>query len=160
MNKVVSISDEVSKEIRREAERLCLDINISFRVSKIRNLLLGRKPSLDSQNNIVDILEEKGTVYSITCKKCVGQKVNYIGETGRKLSCRISEHLCGYSDTCRRSPVRLHADSSHGSCGPDDWNVEILSRVKNVVDRKISEAQFIRRLNPNLNVNRGITYIR
>ena len=90
----------------------------------------------------------------------IGNKCEYIGETKRKLNQRIAEHLTEYTDINRRSQVFQHAKNVHGECSSSNWKVEVLGRETREVERKIKEAKFIGQINPKLNMNQGITYIR
>ena len=153
------VNEEVSRGIRKEARRLGLDLNIAFRVNKIKDIILGLnsdKVNLKGDN----ILSERNIIYKLTCKRCKGHKVEYIGESKRSLNKRVSEHLCAFTDVNKRSQVYQYADITHGSCSSNDWSVDILAREPDELKRKIKESKLIGHLNPKLNLNGGITYIR
>ena len=130
-----------------------------FKVTKIKDVLLAvrKRPKISIPTTPLD---EAGVVYKLTCTKCPKGKSFYVGETGRSLNKRQTEHFCNYSKLKTRSPIFQHSLTQHGACHKNDWTVEIFARQTDGLKHKISEAQFIRTLNPTLNLNSQISHVR
>ena len=85
--------------------------------------------------------------------------VDYIGETGREVRLRFNEHFNSIKNCTKETdpskPLALHFREKHVNLVHKNMNVpisiEILSRPKDYVDRKLSESIFIRKLKPKLN---------
>ena len=92
--------------------------------------------------------DQTGVVYHIPCSDCSSV---YIGETGRKLKCRLKEHKSIAPSAT--SQVSAHAKSGHSI----DWDaVKILEKDSRNDTRKIREAIHIRRdTDPKINTSRG-----
>ena len=87
-------------------------------VTKIKDVLLDLNKTSPKQRD-VPTLAQKGVVYALECKLCQDSNTVYIGETKRKLSVRIAEHLCQYQNMDRRSPVCKHALEVHNRIDED-----------------------------------------
>ena len=103
---------------------------------------------MSSQFSIKDKVENQhqhNVVYEATCPEC---PATYIGETGRRISERITEHA---SKDKNSHLLRHSKDNGHKPI--DMNNVKIIgSNYKNYFKRKISEALFIKQKTPSLNV--------
>ena len=88
-----------------------------------------------------------GVVYEIECLTC---KATYIGETGRSLSVRISEHMAGKRRESLMTPLGRHRREAHGG---RDYSVKcsILAHESEISARKTLEAFWIFSRNPSMN---------
>ena len=89
-------------------------------------------------------------VYSISCSSC---PATYIGETGRTLATRLSEHkrCVRLGDTNNALFCHLR-DNNH----PIDWSsARLLFSAKNPHTRKLVEAAYIHQTNNNMNLSPG-----
>ena len=94
--------------------------------------------------------KQSGIVYEITCSDC---DAVYIGESGRKLEKRLSEHKSTAGRS--KSAIREHVIRSKGH--QIDWeNVKVLEREPKEFSRRILEAIHIRTLKPKLNRDKGL----
>ena len=75
---------------------------------------------------------------------------NYVGETGRSLGVRMSEHTDGKHQS---SAIHEHTQNTGHRLGMDD--VRILQREEKWFPRKIKEAMEIHKKQPPLNRDRG-----
>ena len=77
----------------------------------------------------------KEVVYQIPCQDCDSV---YIGETGRSLGKRITEHKCAVKTGDRKNGVAVHAwDEGHRV----DWEgVKILESEPHYLKRRVLEA--------------------
>ena len=92
-----------------------------------------------------------GVVYNIKCKECQSE---YIGETGRQLKTRLSEHRRPSSSEQDSAVYEHHIKKRHEI----DWdNVSILDRDNNTMARKVREALHIWQHTPSMNRDRGYT---
>lgn len=92
-----------------------------------------------------DKLTKRGVVYSIPCEPC-GKA--YIGETGRPIKTRISEHKTAVKYTrTDQNAVAEHRVACN--CTPNFENVSILAMEENRFKRQIREALEIRKAGGN-----------
>ena len=106
-------------------------------VNTIRSILVHPKDRTDK-------LKKCGVIYRLKCKVC-GE--SYIGETGRCLCTRITEHK--KTGTALREHV---LKTKHDI----DWDgVEVVSDESNFLQRKIKESINIRKEDPKLNRDQG-----
>ena len=93
-----------------------------------------------------------GVVYKITCNDC---NEFYVGHTGRPAHARASEHRCSARNPLAKSyvakPFAVHSTSCHSS-NPVSLSGTILDIEPNTIRRKISEALFISKLKPSINI--------
>ena len=88
-----------------------------------------------------------GAVYQIECLAC---HATYIGETGRLLSVRISEHLASKKRQSLLSPLGRHRKEDHN--GTDfEVSCTILAIEGNITARKALEAMWIITCDPKMN---------
>ena len=87
---------------------------LAFKNFNMANLLINNK--IDK----VDILEQSG-VYELRCNDC---NATYIGETGRQLAIRISEH----KKNVTKSNMGKHLAATHHVL--NDSNVKILHKTR------------------------------
>ena len=76
----------------------------------------------------------------IECKRC---HIRYVGETGRKLRTRISEHVL---HILHDDPTSV-AQHFTRSCSLPDFSFTALERAPNATKRKKKEERWMRRLN-------------
>ena len=99
----------------------------------------------------------KNVVYKILCKECkkVHKSYFYIGETSRPIRERYKEHLSNARLRTLGTALGEHVLDLHSELGHKQINsnfqIEILSRNRDVADNKIDESIKIRDQNPNLN---------
>ena len=88
-----------------------------------------------------------GVVYQIECLNC---HAFYIGETGRPLSVRVSEHMASKRRRSLVSPLGKHRQEDHN--GSDfDVSCTILAIEHDTAARKTLEASWILARNPRMN---------
>ena len=95
--------------------------------------------------------ETSHPVYTITCYLC---NEVYIGESSRTLSHRLGEHL-RYAQNLNSTSYRdevlaLHYPDQHAGLQPS-LSFKLLAVERSTITRKISEALYIQRFNPQLN---------
>ena len=85
-------------------------------------------------------LKKKGVVYKIPCRDC---KSGYIGEMGRSLQKRITEHKYAVKTNDRKNSIAVHAwDMGH----QPDWDAaEILAIESHYQKRWVLEAIWIQK---------------
>ena len=95
--------------------------------------------------------ETSHPVYMITCNLC---NEVYIGESSRTLSHRLSEHLRyarnPNSTSYRDEALAVHYRNQHAGLQPS-LSFKLLAVERSTITRKISEALYIQRFNPQLN---------
>ena len=75
--------------------------------------------------------DQSGVVYQLKCKDC---SATYIGESGRKLEKRLSEHKSSAASS--KSAVREHVVRSRGH--EIDWTgVKVLERESKELSRRV-----------------------
>ena len=103
--------------------------------------------------NVPGSCRKMGCVYQITCS-CGS---SYIGESGRALSARISEHQRALWNPGKKSyvdtPLARHRVAAHHDDTPD-IRVTILGVETDTVRRKILEAIWIKRVRPQINIKK------
>lgn len=116
-----------------------------------------------------ECVDKYGCVYSLGCRDCAeihGKPCIYVGETARSLNVRIKEHMkplstsvINSSDTCC-SAVALHSNTVHGKQPSiSSWEIKILDFSPRTQDRKVLEAAWIKKTNPNLNRDKGVQFL-
>jgi len=113
--------------------------------------------SLNKLNSLIKVLKDplpntqkKNVVYKICCKDC---DASYVGQTGRLLKTRVSEHLNHIRRNTTTPSVitdhRMHLNHDF------DWNkVMVLDTERFYHKRLISEMIYIKRQNNGLNLQR------
>ena len=116
-------------------------IQVHFKPSQtVRKVLVHPKDKDDKD-------KKSGVIYKVTCGDSNCNEI-YVGETGRTLGERASEH--------QKAPSALHSHHlSKGHSLPSMDQVSILSREGHKFLRFIKESIFIRLLSPSLNRNIG-----
>ena len=125
---VPGVSDAIARNIRKAG------VTVHMKPSNtIRSRLVRPKDKVDK-------MEQSGCVYQIKCDDCDS---NYVGETSRRLSERISEHHRS------SSPVGHHVQYNKHSFSSD--SVSILHKEQDWFRRGVAEALKIEEQSPNLN---------
>ena len=120
------------------------DVRITF---SSKNTL---RSSLSRVKSSIPLTERSGVIYSIPCS--CGR--TYIGETGRSLQTRITEHKRAVRIGDPKNAISVHANSTGHSI---EWNNgEILAYESNLPRRKIREAIIIRQTRNSLNTDPGV----
>ena len=161
--KVPYISEFVSYEILRFVKRRGLKISVTFTPGrKLQDIFCKSRPldgsKCTSNNcNICQMLEDNVNcytshpVYMITCNLC---NEVYIGKSSRTLSHRLSEHLRyarnPNSTSYRDEALAVHYRDQHAGLQPL-LSFKLLAVERSTITRKISEALYIQRFNPQLN---------
>ena len=96
-------------------------------------------------------LKQSGTVYELSC---LHYDPLYIGETGRKLEKRLSEHK--FRAAGSKSAVNEHVTRSNNIHQIDWDNVKVLEKEPKDFPRKVLEGIHIRKKGPNLNRDKGL----
>ena len=88
--KLPFINERINKSLVRILRDEKINARITFKTRNIYNLTFSQSKDLD-----IEPLEQRGIIYEIVCKTCElnNTKINYIGETGRRLSDRLKEHF-------------------------------------------------------------------
>ena len=161
--KLPYISEDLSNQICKFIRRHKLPVTVIFTPgTKLREIFRRSRPYDKPQCNVNNCnvctrLHEdndcsvKAAVYCITCKLC---NQRYLGETGRTIHERLSEHLRyannptsnSYSDEA----LAQHYANFHPSA-LSDLSFSILCKETNVIKRKILESYFINHLKPEIN---------
>ena len=105
-------------------------IQVAFKPNKtLRNILVHPKDPIPKDS-------QTGAIYKISCNECSS---SYVGETGRQLSVRVSEHRKALtSGNLDKSAVALHSAENLHSI---NWSeVKILDKIQDFKCRKIREA--------------------
>jgi hypothetical protein len=145
------IDAATNNEIKKICEKYKLEGNICFKSIKLYNLT-------DTQTKrckIDNILNMKAVVYKMKCNACNGKEVSYIGETGRLLKTKVSEHFTLYKNRSRLSEVGAHCIDVHGQIDRNNWSIFVIHQEIEEFDRKIKESCYINNQNPSLNVSKG-----
>ena len=109
-----------------------------------------RRQLMFSLKDKTEIEDQSGVVYQLSCKDC---NASYIGESGRKLGKRLSEHKSGAASS--KSAVREHVVRSGGH--DIDWTgVKALERESKEFYRRVLEAIQIKTKGLNLNRDEGL----
>ena len=137
----------------KQGELITKDINKI--VSKISNKKVTAKVSFKSKKlcsffNVKDKTELKhkhNLVYKVTCPDC---PATYIGEAGRRLQERVEDH--GSRD--KNSHVLKHSlERGHNTVKLENFNI-LGTNFYTETQRKVSEAFFIKRQMPTINIQR------
>ena len=129
----------------------------------IRSLVVHPKDKLKTD-------QKAGVIYKIPCQQC---DKSYVGETGRILKDRISEHERDVRLNSKHQYTRSQRKQSEGEfnksaitdhCNKENhtiaWDqVKILSQESNTTARRIKEAIAIKRCTSNMNRNEGTHYL-
>ena len=96
-------------------------------------------------------LKKKGVVYKVPCRDC---ETCYIGETGRSLQKRITEHKYSVNNNDRKNGIAVHAwDMGH----QPDWNAaEVVDMEPHYWKRHVLEAIWIQNTSQTCNLDRGM----
>ena len=97
--------------------------------------------------------EEKlrGVVYKVPCSDF---NAVYVGETKRTLKVRLSEHRQAVKSGNTNNGIAVHVQDSNHTI---DWKgATVEKRVSGYWQRRTEEAIEIRRMNPNMNLDRGL----
>ena len=96
--------------------------------------MLFRSQQFSTKSRKISALNQEGVVYSVNCS-C---GLPYIGETGRRLICRISEHKSAVRNACNKTGLDRHVNFTGHKI---DWNsVKILSFQAQSIERKLEES--------------------
>ena len=115
---------------------------------KFRNIIrLGKDP--------IDKLENVGIIYKISCNDC---NAVYIGQSGRQLKKRISEHKYYIKVGNENSALVEHINVSDHSF--NFTNVKILDRENNRTKREFLEMLHIHTHNNNINRKQDILFLK
>jgi len=103
---------------------------------------------IKEQKDNVSKLSQMNVVYKLSCKEC---DATYVGQTGRTLKIRISEHRNHINrNTITQSVIIEHRLNFFHEF---DWDsVEILDRERFLTKRLISKMIYIKRQNNNFNL--------
>ena len=161
--KLPYISEDLSNQICKFIRRHKLPVTVIFTPgTKLRDIFCKSrpydKPQFNTNNcSICNRLHEdsdcsvKAAVYCISCNLC---NQRYVGETGRTIHERLSEHLRytnnptsnSYSDEA----LAQHYANFHPSA-LSDLSFSVLCKETNVIKRKILESYFINHFKPEIN---------
>jgi hypothetical protein len=99
-----------------------------------------------------DFVKKKGIVYELSCNECSGV---YIGESKRKVSCRIREHKKDCVTGNKHNALAEHVQKTNHTI---DWDhVKIIANETNWIKRRVREALCIQENQKNVfNGNCGV----
>ena len=139
---ILPYTGRVTSEIANTIRRLT-DFDVAFKpTNKISTMLTNRREPKSDQIG----------VYKLPCNNCPSM---YIGETGRSLSIRMSEHMRDVRNEKETSGVYIHTklNPSH-ECNPS--NATIIYKEERQQHRKFKESLLISRTsNYNCNLEAG-----
>jgi len=96
-----------------------------------------------------DNKKSSGVVYGVTCEQCPDpSKIQYIGETSRRLRDRINSHFTSQNP----SSLKDHKKET----GHNSFKYLILAKEDRAAERKIIESLLINKFKPSLNKDQGI----
>ena len=97
-------------------------------------------------------LEKKDVVYEVTCKDC---ERSYIGETGRNLKIRLTEHKAAVRRGDRKNGITVHVQN-HDHCV--DWeSAGVVGQEPHYWRRRVLEALHIAKHGNTTNLDSGLT---
>ena len=136
---VGGLSEKLHRVFKKHQATLC-----SKPAQTIRQVLVHPKDK-------VHPLYKCGTVYCIECDECEGK---YIGESGRTLATRITDHNKSIEKGDSKSALSQHnIETGHAiTC----LSPEVLTQESHLPSRKIAEAIQIRIKKPSLNRDQGL----
>ena len=91
------------------------------------------------------ICRTKNVVYTNICQICceTGQDARYIGETGRSVGERLTEHMQDAKDSKEGTHIHDHMEETHRGEAPR-MKTKILSRCRTALQRQVSETVIIK----------------
>ena len=142
-----TVSIPFVKGVSERIKRICAKsgIRVYFRANRtLGSLLSNIRPKRDPHDT-------KGVIYQIPCLDC---DRSYIGETGRTLKTRLTEHR----RNCRNGDVQRSGVAQHSI--EDDYQIDwkesvVIDREMNLYRRRVKEALYIRKF-PNFNQDQGL----
>lgn len=151
------VNPQVVGRIKERIGREGLECNVSFKCVKLYDLMRSQSSMKEEE----EMLEMKGVVYRLICEECrrEGKKVDYIGETGRKMKVRLKEHGRITGNVIGITEVGRHMREVHKGFREEYLGVEILERERDEFGRKVKEAVWIQKERPTLNVSKGLSVI-
>ena len=122
------------------------DVRTIFKSSGILRSVLTRVKTKTPE------LMKKGVVYKIPCREC---ETSYIGETGRTLQKRITEHKYAVKTNNRKNGIAVHA---WDMCHQPDWEAaEVMETEPHQWKGRVSEAIWIQKTPQTYNLDCGLT---
>ena len=112
--------DDISNDVTRSLKKF--GITAAFRSNNIKNLIT-------YGTNKRDKLTKSG-VYSITCRECSAE---YIGQSGRNLAIRLTEHKKNVNTPCVGKHLKINKHD------PNCLKVKLLHQENNLHKRLILE---------------------
>ncbi len=95
--------------------------------------------SLTKVKTIIPPEKKKGVVYEVPCQEC---EVTYIGETGRTLKKRLTEHKYAVKRGNPENGIAVHANTTLHAI---DWeSAKVLEEQQHWMKRRVAEAILIR----------------
>ena len=144
MNRIIKQYDFPVKVIAKPNNKLSRFLRDAPKRSKHNNCTIC--------NSLPDryVCDVRFVVYKFTCKRC--QK-SYIGETCRPFYQRYEEHRRSLQAGDKKSALSEHLLTDHSDCtlALNDFHLEILAKLGNPVETKITEAKWIVEARPQLN---------
>ena len=158
-------SNATTHQVRKAVKRSGLNIRVAHKSGpQLRSILTrsalethpcpGRTNCLACNAGLQGKCEMKNVVYRLECSLC---SKKYIGETKRPVRERLMEHRRGAKSRDSLNPWGAHFSKAHSSTPVPviPFKAEIISRTKDHVDRKLTEAIHIAEDSPELNTDHG-----
>ena len=148
---------ETDDKVKRIVRRSFIDSNVCFKSTKFYDLTESQSKRATEPKNI----ESKGVIDQLDCRDCekFGKKEFYIGETGRFLKARLSEHFSKLRDRRRLTEVGKHDINEHGGFDKSRWKISVLHQEEDEFKRRSLESAYTGCKKPTLNSNKGISFI-
>ena len=135
------------RDISERIQQVCRPVGIST-VFKSSNTL---RQSLVRVKNRTPPEKRKGVVYEIPCQDC---EYVYIGETGRTLQKRVTEHRSAVRRFDKNNGIAVHAWNEDHAV---DWEAaRIISTAPHYWNRRTLEAIHIQQRSPTMNLDCGL----
>lgn len=97
-------------------------------------------------------------IYLLVCEECKSKdhKVDYVGETCRRLKDRIGEHFSKIKNRSRLTEIGKHDIDFHDGFDKKRWSLWVLDLENDDFCRKAKESFFLFKLKPSPNINKRI----
>ncbi|XP_067128377.1 uncharacterized protein [Centruroides vittatus] len=146
------INSNNNKNRNFDKDKKCVKMTYDSKLfERVKNIVKGKVNLIPEKNNLfkkhlyhrsdkkLDIMDEKEIVYSFNCS-CDPVKT-YIGETKRKLSTRIKEHIRAIRGNYANSAVAEHCNNY--GCQIDKNSIKIKRKESNNYKRQLYEHLYI-----------------
>ena len=160
------ISEEFTADVRRTIKKKGLNIRVIQRPGKsLRSMLVQSRPydnhcRTGPKCKFCQVCDKKNMcfrkdlVYSIKCGLCDKNHGIYVGETSRPFAVRFNEHLRSARNPDAKSYQHMAFSKHYKQLHPGQslkLIPSMLKKTKGTLERKVTEAFYIERMQPDLN---------